>query len=289
EHFQVHDDQGGAVIVEGHGAELRHLIDPERVDVYDRQIPAVDHALLGRRDDLAPGHRHRIAAKAGNRVGKYLGKLYANLAPAEILGLDDRTLVGPEVTIAVVVEEQRLDLVFFLEFLAEPLTDLAIEHGVGRIVVLHEIRDEERAHLRKDGRRGAGRAADCDIAGLDGIHDLQFLRDQRTAVEFHGESAFGPLVELLGHPFERDGGRFRRRDDVSPQELPGRGLREDRSAAGGEDAGKTGTGLQHAAAGQWSGGSADRHALPSSLHFLFFRLPPAHRGRAAPATGGTPR
>src|SRR5262249_58027728 len=115
-----------------------------------------------------------------------------------------------------------------------------------------------------------GRTAYCDVAGLDGIHDLQFLRDQCAAVKFYGETAFGPPIKLLGHPFERDGSRFWRRDDVRPQKLLGRSLREDRSAAGGEDAGKTGTSPQRAAAGHLSGGFSRRHAFPSPLHLLFF-------------------
>src|SRR5262249_56341577 len=96
-----------------------------------------------------------------------------------------------------------------------------------------------------------------------------FLRDQCAAVEFYGETAFGPLIKLLGHPFKRDGSRFWRRDDVRPQKLLGRSLREDRSAAGGEDAGKTGTSPQRAAAGTCGGQVAGRHAFSSSLHFLF--------------------
>src|SRR5438876_4926560 len=262
EHLQVHGDDGRAVVVDSHGAELRHFVDPERIDIDDGQIAAVDHPLLGRRHDLAPGHRYRIAAEASDGIGKHLGKLDSNLATAKILGLDDWTLVGPEVTVAVVVEEQHLELVLLLELLIEALADLAVEHGVSGIVVLHQIWDEEHTHLREDGRRRTGRTANSDVAGLDGIHDLQFLRDQRAAMEFYGECAVGPRIELLGHPIEGDGTRFRRRNDVRPEELPGRRLRVQRSAARGENARKTSTSLQQTAAGHWASQFSGRHAYP---------------------------
>ena len=133
--------------------------------------------------------------------------------PLQVLRLDDRAFVGPEVAEAEVVEEQKLELVFLLEFLIEAVADLAVEHGVGLLVVLHQIGDEEHAHLGEYGCRRAGRTADGDVAGLDGVHDLQLLGDQCTAEELHVERTLASRIELLGHPFE-----FRRRRRRAAQE-----------------------------------------------------------------------
>src|SRR5438270_9236350 len=49
----------------------------------DRQIGAVDDPLLRRRDDLAPGHRHRDPAEPVDRVGEHLGLLHPHLEAAQ--------------------------------------------------------------------------------------------------------------------------------------------------------------------------------------------------------------
>jgi hypothetical protein len=78
--------------VEAHRAVLRDLVDLERDLVDDRQVAAVDHARLGGRDHLAPGHRHGVAAQPVDGVAEHLGLLHADLGAAQVLGLDDRFL-----------------------------------------------------------------------------------------------------------------------------------------------------------------------------------------------------
>ena len=149
---------------------------------------------------------------------------------------------------AVIEIAEHLELVVVLDLLAELVADLAVEHGVGRGIVLHQIGHQQRAHLRKHGGGGARRAAHRDAAGLDRVHDLQLLRDQGLAEELHVERALGARGDFLGHPVERDRGRFRDRVDVREHQLLRLGLREGRGAAGGENAGHAGAGAQKRAA-----------------------------------------
>src|SRR5206468_5357928 len=115
-------------ILEGHRGIPGHLVDLERVDVHDRQVRAVDHALLRGRDDLGPGHGHRVRAEAVHGVGEDLALLHAQLEALEVVGLRDGPLVVPEVTEAIVEEEEDLEPVLPLELLVEAPSNLAVEH-----------------------------------------------------------------------------------------------------------------------------------------------------------------
>ena len=149
---------------------------------------------------------------------------------------------------AVVEIAQHLELVLVLDFLADLVADPPVEHGVGRGVILHQIRHQQRAHFRKYRRGGAGRAAHRDAAGFDRIHDLQLLRNQGLAEKLHLKRAFRLRVHFLRHPVECHRGRFGYRVDMREYQLFRLGLRESRRAAGGEDAGHAGTGAQKRAA-----------------------------------------
>src|SRR5207249_2758620 len=144
---------------------LGDLVGPERIDVHDRQIGAVDHPLLRGRDDLTPGHRHRVGSEAVHGVGENPALLHAHLEPLEIGRRVDGPPVVPEVTEAVVVEEHDLQLVLLLEGLVEVPPDLAVEHGVGVVVVADEERREEHAHLRENGAGGPARVAEGNPGG----------------------------------------------------------------------------------------------------------------------------
>ena len=203
--IEIDDRRGRPVIVIGHRAVFRHLIGLQRQDVDDRQVGAVDDARLRRRDHLAPGHRHRDPTQSVDRVGEHLGLLHPHLEAAQVFRLADRPLAVPEMAEAVVVEEQHLELVFLLELLVEPATNLAVEQLVGLIVAGDQIGHEKDAHLGEHRRRGAARIAHRDIAGFDRVDDLELLGQQRAAVELHDQFALRALGHLFRHLDEGDG------------------------------------------------------------------------------------
>ena len=163
------------------------------------QVGAVDDALLGGGDDLAERHGHGAGAEAVDGVGEDPPLLHAHLQALEVGRRVDGLLAVPEVAEAVVEEEQDLDLVLLLERLVEVLADLAVEHRVGVLVVTHQVRRQEDAHLGEHGRGGADRAADGDVARLDGVHDLELLVQERPAVEDHVDRPVGAPRDLFGH------------------------------------------------------------------------------------------
>jgi hypothetical protein len=188
--FEIHHRIGRAVIMIGERSILGHLVDLQRLHVDNRQIAAVDHALLGGGDDLAKRHRHRAAAEPVDGVAEYLCLLHADFHSAQVFRLDDRLLRGPEMAEAIVEIAEHLELVVVLDLLADLVADPPVEHGVGRSIILHQIRHEQRAHFRKYGCGGARRAAHRDASRFDRVHDLELLRDQGFAEELHVKRAF---------------------------------------------------------------------------------------------------
>src|SRR5262249_13233832 len=126
-YLEIDDVHRRPVIVIGHRAVFRDLVGLEREDVDDREVGAVDDALLRRWNDLAPRHRHGVAAEPVDRVAEDLRLLHAQLHAAQILRLDDRVLAVPEMAEAVIEEVEDLELVFALELLVELGADLAVE------------------------------------------------------------------------------------------------------------------------------------------------------------------
>ena len=127
--------------------------------------------------------------------------------------------VVPEMSEAIIVKTQDLELVLVLELTVQAVADHAVEHPVGLIVALDEIRHEKNTHLGKYGRGGSTRVADRNVAGFDGIDDLELLGQERPGVKFDFELALCPLVDRLGHLGERHGGRFGRRHDMGHNQL----------------------------------------------------------------------
>ena len=233
---EVHHGVGRAVIVIGEGGVFRDFVNLERLHVDDGQVAAVDHALFRSRDDLAIGHRHGIAAEPIDGVAENLRLLHADFQAAQVSRFDDRLLRGPEMAKAIVEIAEHLELVVVFDLFAQLVADLAVEHGIGGGVVLDEIRHEECTHLRKYRGGGSGRASHRDAAGLDRIHDLELLRDQRLAEELHFERAVCPRRQFLRHPVEGHGRRFRHGIDVGEDQFLRLGLGKDGCAAGGENA-----------------------------------------------------
>src|SRR5258708_22870717 len=97
--------------------------------------------------------------------------------------------VVPEMAEAVIVKTQDLEFVLVLELTVQAVADRAVEHPVGLIVALDEIRHEKNTHLGKHGRGGPARVADRNVAGFDGIDYLELLGQERPGVEFDLELA----------------------------------------------------------------------------------------------------
>jgi hypothetical protein len=235
---EIDDQRRRSVIVIGHRAIFRDLVGLERQDIDDRQVGAVDDALLRGRDHLAPGHRHRDAAQTVDRVGEHLGRLHAQLEAAQILGRGNRAAVVPEMAEAVIVKAQDLELVFVLKLPVEAVADRPVEHLVGLVIALYEIGHQKDAHLREHRRGGATRVAYRDVAGFDRIDDLELLGQQRTGVKFDLEAAACLLVDSVGHLDKSDGGRFGRRHDMGHDEFLWRRLGERGSTTQSQNPGK---------------------------------------------------
>ena len=185
---------------------------------------------------------------------------------------------------AVIEIAQHLELVVVLDLFADVVADLAVEHGVGRGIILHQIGHEQRAHFRKYGCGGARGAAHRDASRFDRVHDLELLRDQGFAEELHVKRAFRLRGCFLRHPVERDRGRFRDRVDVREYELFRRGLREGRRAAGGENAGHAGARAQQRAAIEREAARGSRHRRSSKAGFFVCGLTAGQGKTGQPAT-----
>jgi hypothetical protein len=107
-----------------------------------------------------------------------------DLQSAQVAWFVDRSACVPEVTETVVEVIQHLDAVFLLEGLVELIADLAVQDLVGLVVGTDEVADQEDAHLGEYRGGGAGGRADGDTAGLHAVHHVDFLGQQRAAMEF---------------------------------------------------------------------------------------------------------
>ena len=247
-HAEVHRHQGRAVVVAGHRVVFGNLVGLQRNHVDDGQIGAIDHALLRGGDHLGPAERHRDRADAVHRVGEHLRWLGADLQSAQVARFIDRSARIPEVTETVVEVIQHLDAVFLLEGLVELIADLAVQDLVGLVIGTDQIADQEHAHLGEDRRGGAGRRADGDAAGLHAVHHVDFLGQQRAAVEFNLQFASRALGHRLGEPVECDRAGFRHRRDMGDDQLGGLGLCDGGRLAERQDAGETARTVQDTAA-----------------------------------------
>src|SRR6516164_690539 len=146
----------------GHRTIFRDLVGLECQDIDDRQIGAVDDALLRSRDYLAPGHRHSDTAQTIDRVGEHFGRLYPEFHAAQILRRGYWPAVVPEMAEAVIVKAKDFQLVFVLKLPVEAVADRPVEHFVGLVVALDEVGDEKDTHLGEYGRGGAPRVANRD-------------------------------------------------------------------------------------------------------------------------------
>jgi len=206
------------------------------------------------------------AAKAVHGVGVDLGELHAQLHAPQVVRLVDRVPRVPEVAEAVIEEAQHLDAVFLLEGLVQFRPDIAVEQAIGLVVAADEVGHEERRHLGEHGARRAGGIADRDVAGLHRVHDLEFLGEERGALEIHDQLALGTVRDLFGEPVESDRGALRHGVDVREHQLLRRGLRESRCAAEGENAREAAGALEDRAARGRGGDKTCAHGRLPNLY-----------------------
>src|ERR1700745_2623544 len=107
-----------------------------------------------------------------DRVGKDRGWLHPHLEATQVLRLDDRPPVVPEMAESIVEEEQHFDVGALLKLLVETVADLPIKYLVGVVIAADEVRNQKHAHIRKHRRRAAAGVADGDIARLNRVHYL---------------------------------------------------------------------------------------------------------------------